>query len=168
VHTEEKHMSQMSQGDAVMQCVRGVMGEQAKYVWDEIGQKDREAIVDAMFALYKAGSWSVKSANLDTDEKVRKYIPGMVNNWVRKHKELNGGEKYEIKKPGSRAGSGNGGDEQLTAMKGLRALLVSQKLDTSEVDKAIKVRQEELERAKVKAINVNALPEHLRHLVPSK
>ena len=160
----EKHMSQMSQGDAVVQAVRAVLGEGTKFVWDEISQKDKESITETVFAMYKAGMWSVKSNELNTDEKIRKYIPGLVNNWVRKSKELNGGGDYVPKRPGSRTGSG---DEVLASMKGLRALLASQNKDTKEVDEEIAKRVAELEAKKRPAIDVSKLPPSLRHLVPT-
>src|SRR5665213_1962213 len=54
-----------------------------------------------------------------TLESLRKdYVPGMVSNWIRKDLRLNGGEKYETKNPGSRAGQG---DDQLKNLKALKA-----------------------------------------------
>ena len=47
------------------------------------------------------------------DDLMKKYVPGLLNNWLRKDTRLNGGDKYQAKNPGSRAGSG---DEQIREM----------------------------------------------------
>jgi hypothetical protein len=92
-----------------------------------------------------------------TPENVRKYIPGLVNNWVRKDTRLNGGGKYVPKNPGSRAGSG---DQSLKAMR----TLLTQTTDAdarAEIEQAIKERQAAIAKPK-NEVKVDALPEHLR------
>jgi hypothetical protein len=83
----------------------------------------------------------------------------LVNNWVRKDTRLNGGTKYIPTNPGSRTGSG---DEKL---KNLRILLTMVPDDVKpavqvEIDK----RVEEL-KPKAQDINLEMIPENLRHLV---
>lgn len=102
-------------------------------------------------------------AKHDTREKVKTYVNGMVSNWLRKDTRLNGGSKYETKNPGSRAGQG---DEQLRNLKALMSMLTDadQKAAVqAEIDKRIA----ELQAAKAKTvtINVDAIPEALRHLI---
>ena len=97
---------------------------------------------------------------LSDDKKLRNYVGGLVNNWIKKAREFNGGEQYKPKNPGSRAGNG---DEQVKA---LRALLKTTD-DVSQVqliNEALAKRLAEIRPATV-TINVNDLPEHLRHLV---
>ena len=90
---------------------------------------------------------------------LKKYVHGLVNNWIRKNPEFNGGDKYQAKNPGSRAGSG---DEQVREMRKLLKVTTdseSRKL----IQAAIDARLEEIKPTI--EINSSALPEHLRHLV---
>lgn len=86
------------------------------------------------------------------------YVKGMVNNWLRKSKELNNGEKYI---PTYRKGPQK--SETLKALE-----LLSEKYpDNEEVQKALESERAKVNENKVKkpTINVEALPEHLRKFV---
>ena len=90
---------------------------------------------------------------------LKKYVHGLVNNWIRKNPEFNSGEKYTAKNPGSRQGSG---DEQVREMRKLLKVTTdpeSRKL----IESAIQQRLEEI-KPQVE-IDVNKLPEHLRNLL---
>ena len=119
----------------------------------ESGQK--EEVFKKLQQQFEAGE--IEFAGEDrTPEKLKKYIPGLVNNWLRKDERLNGGGKYQPKNPGSRTGSG---DETIKNMK-----LLLQNVDDPEAKRTI---QEEIEKRKAELkprqeINVDALPEHLR------
>jgi hypothetical protein len=104
-------------------------------------------------------------AKHDTWEKIRSYTVGMVSNHLRKDKRLNGGEKYEIKNPGSRASQG---DAVLKNMKALRTSLTDPD-QIAAVDDAIAKREAELkaEKAKTVTIDIDKIPEELRHLIPA-
>ena len=151
----------MSQGEAVFQAVSAVFNLENGPVpettqWTR-AQKDQ--VHDSLLAMYKAGMWMKSSGGTD-DVQLKKYIPGLVNNWVRKDTRLNGGNKYQPKRPGSRAGSG---DEVL---KNLR-LLLSVTTDPEAKDKvqaAIDARIAETAKPK-QEVNIEMIPEHLRHLV---
>jgi hypothetical protein len=97
-------------------------------------------------------------AKYDTPAKVMAYTRGMVNNWLRKGPELNGGAKYEPKTK-----KGPQGDAELKA---LRALAKAHP-DNAEVQAELQRKESEIAASKVKKIeiDVEALPEHLRHLV---
>ena len=88
------------------------------------------------------------------------YVKGMVNNWLRKSKELNNGEKYTptYKK----------GPQKSETLKALEALHEKHP-DNEEVMNALnaQIAKETEEKAKKKEvkINVDALPEHLKSLV---
>lgn len=126
---------------------------------------DKEKVRGMLFTMFRAGEIEYKEAfqsKVDDDSELKKYISGLVNNWIRKNKEFNGGQVYKAKNPGSRAGSQ---DPQIKAM---RALL-SQTTDESakkaiqaEIDK--KLAEIRAEKNKVE-IDVDLLPEHLRKLV---
>jgi len=153
----------MTQNEAVVQAVLAVFGSNGKIdgAVPETGSwtaDQKNAVHTLMLAGWQQGVW-VKNSGGQTTADLIKYIPGLVNNHVRKDLRLNGGTKYETKNPGSRAGSG---DEALKAMR----LLLSM---TEDVDAKAAIQSEidkRLGELKPKAvINVDVLPESLRHLV---
>jgi len=96
-------------------------------------------------------------AKYSTPELIRtKYVPGMVSNWLRKDLRLNGGEKYETKNPGSRAGSG---DEQLKNLKALKSLHPEH---SAAIDEQIAVRLAEIAPKKTVTVDLDKIPEALR------
>jgi hypothetical protein len=94
-------------------------------------------------------------------EWVTKYVPGLVNNWLRKDKALNGNVEYEPKNPGSRTGSG---DETMRAMKGL--LEITSDSDARKLIEAEIAKRSEQLKPKVE-INLDKLPESLRSMLPA-
>lgn len=124
-------------------------------------QKMKEFIVNSFLAGEVEMSAEGKAKYFGDRAELNKYTVGLINNWVRKAKEFNGGSgfSYVAKNPGSRAGSG---DETLKA---LRALLkITTDSDArAEIEAAISERTSEIKPKP--EINVDALPEHLRHLV---
>ena len=150
-------MTTMTQGEAVFQAVIKTMGERdGKY---EPSKDQLDAIHEEVFGFFTRGE-TVHSKNPSPDE-LKKYIPGLVNNWLRKDLRLNGGTAYVTKRPGSRSGSG---DESIKAMRTLLAMTsdpsAKQAIQT-EIDK----RMQELKPTPV--IDVDKIPENLRHLLPS-
>ena len=145
----------MSQGEAVYQAVVAVMESIDGAV--QPSKQQLAAIEDRVFQFFKSGECT--HSKQPSDAQLKKYIPGLVNNWLRKDKRLNGGNKYVAKNPGSRTGSG---DEIL---KNLR-LLLSVTTDPEAKDKVSAAITERLNQLKPQAtIDVSMLPENLRHLV---
>ena len=147
----------ITQGEAVFQAVREVFVQDVVPPTTEWTSVQKEQVHAQVFMMFKTGV-TVHRSN-PTDGELLKYIPGLVNNWVRKDKRLNGGAKNIPKNPGSRTGSG---DEVLRNMK----LLLSTQKDPevrAEIEKHIAERTAKL-KPEVK-INIDALPEGLRHLV---
>ena len=72
----------------------------------------------------------------------KSYVPGLLNNWLRKDTRLNGGAKYETKNPGSRAGMG---DPQIREM---NKLLKQFKTDPSNYADKITILEEAIESRK--------------------
>lgn len=148
-----------TQGQIVIQAVRQVFPKDTHPVvppttsWND---EQKRKVNGLVFMAFKAGE-TTKNSGGTSDEALLKYIPGLVNNWVRKSKELNGGVDYQPKNPGSRSGAG---DETL---KNLRLLLAS----VTDEDARHAVQQEIDKRiAELKpTIDVSKLPESLRHLV---
>jgi hypothetical protein len=153
----------MTQGEAVFQAVLAVFGnngslDSAVPETKNWSDEQKRAVHGKVFLAFKTGL-TVKSSGGQDDESLLKYIPGLVNNWVRKDLRLNGGVKYTAKHPGSRTGSG---DEALRAMKTL--LQMTSDLDAraaiqTEIDK----RTEELKPKTV--INIELIPENLRQFI---
>lgn len=161
-------MSKMSQKECVFAAVTAFLEENDRLHEIDGGlnlsKSDRQTVVGMVCAARDAMELSVEAdAKFDTEQKFKTYVIGLVNNWLRKDKRLNGGVKYETKNPGSRAGVG---DAALKAMKLLRSTLTDAE-EIAEVEAAIEARISEIKASKVKVveINVNAIPEHLRHLV---
>lgn len=134
-----------------------------------LNEADKKTVRDQLFAEFRAGDVSYKSefqAKVDDDSELKKYISGLVNNWIRKHKPFNCDVAYVAKNPGSRAGSQ---DEQLQELKKLSAQCMDDPEALKEVTDAIVARKAEIAATKAKsiAIKTDAIPEHLRHLIKS-
>lgn len=130
---------------------------------DVLTPADKESAREILFTMFRAGEVEYKAefqAKVDDDSELKKYVSGLVNNWVRKAKELNCGEAYKPKNPGSRAGAS---DPQI---KELRKLLqVCGESDKPAIQEAINNRLAEIKPESVVTIDVSQLPEHLRSLV---
>lgn len=132
---------------------------------------DKKSIRETLFTQFRDGEVTVSESfaetKLNDDSELKKYISGLVNNWIRKAKEFNSGNAYVTKNPGSRAHSS---DEQIRELKKLYTQ-VKASGDTdaiAEVEAAIEQRKSEIKpKSQAKPINVDALPENLRHLVSS-
>ena len=154
----------MRQVDAVVAAVIQVMPE-----FQKNKDKGNEIIVGE---LRKQVSKIIKEGILDgtidydkdhTDVKgVHKYVPGMVSNWLRRSKQLNGNAEPDVKNPGSRLGAG---DKHLKVLRELRKTQIDDDV-LMEIDKYIKERLSLLKKEKIdkkqKDINLDALPSYLR------
>lgn len=149
----------ISQGEAVFQAVTKVLSQNHMHVEGKVSLTDDqlEAVHDEVFMAFETGL-TVHSKN-PSPEALRKYIPGLVNNWLRKDTRLNGGTKYTTKNPGSRTGST---DESIKAMRTLLSVTTDPAVK-DQINSAIEARLEELKPKPT--INTAALPESLRHLV---
>lgn len=147
----------MTQGEAVFTAVSEVVGEIDGKV--ELNKAQLETVHSKVLAMFQSGM-TVHSKNPD-EAALIKYIPGLVNNWLRKDKRLNGGETYVTKKPGSRSGSG---DESIKAMRTLLSV-TSDPEAKAQIQTALSERLAELKQKDAPQIKVEALPPTLRHLV---
>ena len=168
-------MSKLSQHSAVVNATKTWFGERFRTGEDVktyATKADRQAIALAVAEGMLNGevelSDAAKAKYAESIETLTsRYVMGMVTNWFNKSKELNGGAKYEIKNPGSRAGSG---DDQVREMRKLKKQLESLGNDdgVARVDAAIAARLAEIgAAAKTKTIEINAdaIPEELRALI---
>lgn len=132
----------------------------------ELTKEQRKQVIEMVTDSIQAGETEFSAeakVKYATRDDVKGYVNGMVSNWLRKDLRLNGGEKYETKNPGSRAGSG---DEVLKNLKALKATLTDD-AHKKAVDEEIAKRTAELAAAKAKTVTINLdkIPESLRHLI---
>ena len=163
-----------SQKEAVINAVMSVFPDYelgGETILKSLMSRDqRNEIVNIVFEGFQAGEVQLNQdakAN-ESEEELLKYTKSLIDNWVRKHPEFNAmfpesGGVYRAKNPGSRAGSN---DEQIRELRKLKKTTDDPTV-IAEIDEAIALRQAEIKPAKSVTINVDALPEHLRHLVPS-
>lgn len=156
----------VSQKNGVFNAVCEVLGANSFDAAVELSADQKKAVIEMVTTGLVSGEITFSDearAKYDTEEKVRKeYTGGLVNNWLRKDTRLNGGEKYEAKNPGSRAGSS---DPVIKELRKLRSTLTDP-TQIAAVDGEIETRMAKLQAEKVKKveINVDLLPEDLRHL----
>ena len=155
----------MSQRAAVFAAICSVTGQESFDTQVVLSDEQRGAVMDILCEGFKSRSIELADTEnnrekLASNSELRKYVSGLVSNWLRKDENLNGGVKYTPKNPGSRAGQG---DEQIKNLKALRAQFVAAN-DTAKVelvDKAITKRQNEIAAekaaAKVKEIDYSVL-----------
>lgn len=151
-------MSKMTQREAVFQAISNVMGEQ-DVAYNPT--KEQRAQVNAiLFQGFKEGKIAY-DGDLPVDAVLKTYVSGLQSNWLRKDKRLNGGVQYVAKNPGSRTGSTDAG------VKAMRVLLATKTdpTDRAEIQSFIDKRLAEIKPTKKVELDVNSLPEGLRHLV---
>ena len=106
-------------------------------------------------------SESARAKYVGNETEMKKYVSGLVNNWIRKNPDFNCGVGYTAKNPGSRTGQS---DETI---KNLRLMLksITDEATKAEIDKAIAVRLAEIKPESVVTVNAEAIPEHLRRFI---
>ena len=95
----------------------------------------------------------------DTPEKVKSYTSGLVSNWLRKDKRLNGGVTYQPKNPGSRKGFQ---DPQVKALRQLLKIKTDPS-DQATINEQLELRLSEIQAKKAKEVKIDTsvLPKHL-------
>lgn len=149
----------------------GVSFEDGDVSKDILTAEMRSEVRKTLFTGFRNGEISYKEefaeTKLNNDFELNKYVAGLVSNWVKKDKRLNGNVQYKIVNPGSRAGQG---DETVKALRSLIKQLTAagNTSGLAEAKEALSVRQAEIAATKAtksSPINAEALPEALRHLV---
>lgn len=158
-------MSKQSQKEAVFTAVSNVLKEagitisETESVETHMTRERRAQINSVLLEGFKSGKIEM-SRSYEKDADLKAYVSGLLSNWIRKDKRLNGNVAYVAQNPGSRAGSG---DEQLKAM---RALLATETdaANRTEIQGYIDTRVAELKASKVKTVKVDfdALPAALK------
>jgi hypothetical protein len=148
-----------SQGEAVFQAVCEVIGGDPD--GKVILRKDELAAVHSKVLLAFTSGQTVHSKS-PNEATLLKYIPGLVNNWLRKDKRLNGGVQYAAKNPGSRTRSG---DESVRAMRTLLSVTTDVEAK-QQIQLAIDERLALIKPKTTAVIDPSKLPEALRRFVP--
>jgi hypothetical protein len=154
----ENNMTKMNQKEAVYTTVMNIIGEYGlEGVPAQVINKEHRGAVNAvLFEGFKSGMIELEREFSDTELKA--YVSGLVSNWLRKDKRLNGGVQYVAKNPGSRTGST---DAMLKSLRALKSTLTDPS-DIAEVEKHIALRIAELKPAKQQpSVDYSALPAEL-------
>lgn len=169
-------MERQSQSKAVYNATVNVLSENGiKFTDYETDLKEvitgdmKKQIVSIVMEGFKNGTVDLKDTEsnrkkLESESELRKYTNGLVNNWHRKSPVYNLGNPHTVANPGSRAGSG---DPQVKALRALAKKFANDEEKLAGINVALETRLEELraeKQAKIE-INVDDLPEELRHLV---
>lgn len=144
----------MNQKEAVYKAVVAVTG----YEGGEPCEPTREQRAEIQAILvegFKSGQIQLDRSYTERELKV--YVSGLLSNWLRKDKRLNGDVDYQPKNPGSRSGSG---DPQLKALRALMSTLTDP-ADRAEVQQHIDARVAEIERSRAPEIDFSKLPAEL-------
>lgn len=160
----------MKQSEAVLLYVKALLGDQYQAgvaIKSYITDQQADEVIDAVTQSIKDGETDMSvlaREKHNDDKKLRKYVSGMVDNWFRKGKDLNGGVKYEAKNPGSRAGSAN---PEIKVSKQLLTKLIAEgrSEDAAAVQEYIDAELAKLAEAKAPTIDADKLPEQLRKYV---
>ena len=147
----------IKQKDAVFNAVCSARGLTEFDGPVELSKEERTAVQTSLVVGFQNGNIAYQG-DVSDSTKLNSYVSGLVSNWLRKDKRLNGGVSYVAKNPGTRTGSG---DESLKAMRTLLSATTDESA-RAEIQTEIDKRVAELKPKKV--INVEALPESLRHL----
>ena len=159
-------MSKFNQKEGVYQAVCAVTEQDSFDSAVELTSDQRASVVQIVTQGLMSGDIEISDSardKYDTEAKVRGYTNGLVSNWLRKDKRLNGGVKHQIKNPGSRAGAG---DPILKNLKLFRSTLTEPD-HIAAVDAEIEARQAALktERAKKVDIDMSLIPDDLKDLI---
>lgn len=97
----------MNQKEAVFQVVKelrhGAVDTEQAVV---LTKQEKQVAAEKLFDGFKKGKVAYNH-EMPSDDKLLLYISGLVSNWLRKDKRLNGQRNYTPRRPGSRSMSGS-------------------------------------------------------------
>lgn len=171
--TEDIQMNKvLSQREAVFAAIISVFSdfevdfEEGQDATPMLTKDMRSAVQAILVEGFKGGTVEFEATpsnqeKLKTDSKLKSYVSGLVSNWLRKDKRLNGNVTYVAKNPGSRAGSG---DETLKTMRLLYKQYAADPTKAAAIQAQIDKRISEISASKAKTITVT--PEQIDKLSP--
>ena len=156
-----------TQKDAVFSAVTSVLSESGINVNENVNASSsltrelRSQVTSILVEGFKNGRIALDKS-FDSDSSLRAYCSGLMSNWLKKDKRLNGGVQFSIKNPGSRTGSS---DPQIKAMRALLATRTDE-AERAEIQAFIDNRVSELVTSTKKVnIDTNNIPAELKHLL---
>lgn len=164
---------QINQKEATYNAIKSVLKSNSISFEDGMDVKQvltpemKKEIKSTLYEGFRSGNIAVSekfAANkLNNDSELNKYCNNLLTNYTLKDKRLNGNIKHKTKNPGSRAGQG---DETTRELRKLLKQVAGTDAE-AEVQKSLDLRIAEVRASKQSKveINVDALPEHLKHLV---
>lgn len=132
--------NQISQKDAVIAAVKQVLGAFTGCASSLLSKDQKRQVRELVFQAVMNGNVPFTKGTADTMV-VRKYVGGLVDNHLRKAKELNGGTTYRVKNPGSGKGRR---DQQLSALQKLLKQYPDGTTERTKIVEAIANREAEL------------------------
>jgi hypothetical protein len=156
----------LNQKEAVFNAVSSVLGQDSFDQACELTKEQRATVIEMVAEGFANGEVEMSDAaraKYSEHSKLKTYTNGLVSNWLRKDKRLNGGVKHTIQNPGSRAGSG---DKVIKELKKLRSTLTEQE-QIEAVDAEIEKRLASIkaEKAKNVEIDTSLIPDDLLDLI---
>jgi hypothetical protein len=162
-----------SQREATVNTILSVLEERGETfelggsvnISDVLTSEDKKKVQTILVTGFNKGeiqmSDDARTKYIGNTSEINKYVSGLINNWIRKFPDFNVGAKYQVKNPGSRAGTS---DEQVREMKKLLSATAD---ETSKalIQEAINARLAEIKPVSKVTINVDVLPDFLKHLV---
>lgn len=164
----------MKQRDAVYLAVTGVLSDAGVHFEDgmDVGPMLSKEIRSSVQAIVVEGFTSGKIAfeaseanneKMSNPAKLNAYVSGLISNWVRKDKRLNGNTSYTAKNPGSRTGSS---DEQLKTLRALAKQFAGtdkESIIAAQIDKRVaELRAEKAKTTELSEEQLAALPADVR------
>lgn len=147
----------VKQKDAVFNEVVAVKGTSDFASAVVLTKEERQTVSSALLSGFQNGTIEYDGDTSDA-KKLGSYVSGLVSNWLRKDKRLNGNTTYTAKNPGTRTGSGD------DTMKAMRTLLSVTTDETAKAEIQAEIDRRVSELKPKKTINAAALPESIRHL----
>ena len=132
----------------------------------ELTKEERAQVIAIVAEGFATGEVELSDnarAKYSTDAKLKTYTNGLVSNWVRKDKRLNGNVQHTIKNPGSRAGSG---DAVIRELKKLKSTFTEQdQINAVETEIEKRMAIIKAEKAKDVEIDMSLIPDDLKDLL---
>jgi len=155
-----------NQKEAVFSAVCSVLDQDSFDSAVELTREERATVIEIVTQGFTSGTVEFSDsakAKYDSESKIKAYTNGLVSNWLRKDKRLNGGVQHTISNPGSRAGAG---DPILKNLKLFKSTLTDAE-HIAAVDQEIEKRMQQLKAERVKKVDIDLslIPAELQDLI---
>lgn len=121
----------------------------------ELDKASKATVVETLVKGFESGEIELSSKQDD----LKKYSTGLLNNWLRKDKRLNGGIQYVAKNPGSRSGNAD------PVIKNLRMLAKTDGLSAEQItsiNQEIADRVAAMKPKKEVSVDMDAIPADIK------